>query len=153
MANFANNHLANQSDEKPSLIAKVGARFVRHLQQAIGSLGDLWRTPFTSVMTILVLGISLTLPATLHLFVKNAKSISEQWDSASEISLFLKLSVKTWLRINIYNWNLRSHIVQILLIFRLFLSDNSTIWIRDHTLKLWNIVFFIPRWRLSPSCL
>lgn len=81
------------SDEKPSFIAKVGARIVRHLQQAIGSLGDLWRTPFTSVMTILVLGISLTLPATLHLIVKNAKSISEQWDSASEISLFLKLSV------------------------------------------------------------
>lgn len=80
-------------DEKPSIVAKIGARIVRHLQQAIGSLGDLWRTPFTSTMTVLVLGISLTLPATLHLIVKNAKSISEQWDSASEISLFLKLSV------------------------------------------------------------
>ena len=66
---------------------------VRHLQQAIGSLGDLWRTPFTSFMTIFVLGISLALPATLHLFVKNAQQISEQWDSASQITLFLKLSV------------------------------------------------------------
>jgi cell division transport system permease protein len=66
---------------------------VRHLQQAVGSLGDLWRTPFTSVMTVLVLGISLTLPATLHLFVKNAKQVTEQWNTASEISLFLKLSV------------------------------------------------------------
>jgi cell division transport system permease protein len=66
---------------------------VRHLQQAVGSLGDLWRTPFTSIMTVLVLGISLTLPATLHLFVKNAKQVTEQWNTASEISLFLKLSV------------------------------------------------------------
>jgi len=66
---------------------------MRHLQQAIGSLGDLWRTPLSSVMTVLVLGISLTLPATLHLFVKNSKVVTEQWDSASEISLFLKLSV------------------------------------------------------------
>ena len=66
---------------------------IRHLQQAIGSLGDLWRTPFTSVMTVLVLGISLALPATLHLFVKNAQQVSEQWDSASQITLFLKLSV------------------------------------------------------------
>lgn len=66
---------------------------IRHLQQAVGSLGDLWRTPFTSVMTVFVLGISLALPATLHLFVKNAEHVSEQWDSASQITLFLKLSI------------------------------------------------------------
>ncbi|NMP30748.1 cell division protein FtsX [Thalassotalea sp. M1531] len=66
---------------------------LRHLQQAIGSLGDLWRTPFTTFMTLLVLGISLTLPATLHLFVKNANNVVSQWDSASEITLFLKLNI------------------------------------------------------------
>ena len=33
------------------------------------------------------------MPATLHLFVKNAHQVSEQWDSASQITLFLKLSV------------------------------------------------------------
>ena len=71
---------------------RFSARVMRHLQQAIGSLGDLWRTPFTSVMTVLVLGISLTLPATLHLFVKNTEAVTEQWNSASEITLFLKLS-------------------------------------------------------------
>tara|TARA_R110000737_G_scaffold8048_3_gene23508 strand:- start:1547 stop:2521 length:975 start_codon:yes stop_codon:yes gene_type:complete len=71
---------------------RITARALRHLQQAIGSLGDLWRTPFTSVMTVLVLGISLTLPATLHLFVKNTQTVTEQWNSASEITLFLKLS-------------------------------------------------------------
>lgn len=71
---------------------RITARLIRHAQQAVGSLGDLWRTPFTSIMTILVLGISLTLPATLHLFVKNTQSITQQWDSASEITLFLKLS-------------------------------------------------------------
>ena len=65
---------------------------IRHLQQAVGSLGDLWRTPFTSVMTVFVLGISLALPATLHLFVKNAQQVSEQWNSASQITLFLQLS-------------------------------------------------------------
>mgnify|MGYP004126639993 CR=1 FL=1 len=83
----------NHLSQKLTFSAKVTARLIRHVQQAIGSLGDLWRTPFTSIMTVLVLGISLTLPATLHLFVKNAKTITEQWDTASEISLFLKLSV------------------------------------------------------------
>lgn len=87
--------MANQQDmssEKLGLFQKIAAWPVRHLQQAIGSLGDLWRTPVTSIMTVLVLGISLTLPATLHLFVKNANNVSSQWNSASQISLFLKLT-------------------------------------------------------------
>lgn len=78
--------------QRSSLLRRLLTLPIRHLQQAIGSLGDLWRTPFTSVMTVFVLGISLALPATLHLFVKNAEQVSEQWDSASQITLFLKLS-------------------------------------------------------------
>jgi cell division transport system permease protein len=82
-----------QAAHQQTFLQSLSALQIRHLQQAIGSLGDLWRTPLTSIMTVLVLGISLTLPATLHLFVKNANYVTEQWDSASEISLFLKLSV------------------------------------------------------------
>ena len=78
--------------ERESFIRRMLTLPIRHLQQAIGSLGDLWRTPFTSVMTIFVLGISLALPATLHLFVKSAEHVSDRWDSASQITLFLKLS-------------------------------------------------------------
>ncbi len=85
------NH-TRQSKSQLAWTGRVTAYFIRHIQQAIGSLGDLWRTPFTSVMTVLVLGISLTLPATLHLFVKNTQTVTEQWNSASEITLFLKLS-------------------------------------------------------------
>ncbi|MFD2165761.1 permease-like cell division protein FtsX [Thalassotalea euphylliae] len=81
------------SQDGVSLKQKITSVPLRHLQQAIGSLGDVWRTPFTTFMTVLVLGISLTLPATLHLFVKNANSVVAQWGSASEITLFLKLTV------------------------------------------------------------
>jgi len=80
-------------NDRVSFLQRLLSLPIRHLQQAIGSLGNLWRTPFTSVMTVFVLGISLALPATLHLFVKNAEQISEQWDSASQITLFLKLSI------------------------------------------------------------
>ena len=82
-----------ESLKHQSIVRRLLALPVRHAQQAVGSLGDLWRTPFTTVMTVLVLGISLTLPATLHLFVKNAQHVTSQWHSASEISLFLNLSV------------------------------------------------------------
>jgi cell division transport system permease protein len=84
---------SNNKTSEVTTVQRLIALPIRHLQQAIGSLGDLWRTPLASVMTILVLGISLTLPTTLHLFVKNASQITQQWHSASEITLFLKLSV------------------------------------------------------------
>ena len=84
----------NAQPNESGFSARFTGKVIRHVQQCVGSLGDLWRTPFTSMMTILVLGISLTLPATLHLFVNNAKAVTEKWDSASEITLFLKLSVK-----------------------------------------------------------
>jgi cell division transport system permease protein len=84
---------SSKLSQRDSLLRRLLTLPIRHIQQAVGSLGDLWRTPFTSVMTVFVLGISLALPATLHLFVKNAQQVSEQWDSASQITLFLKLSI------------------------------------------------------------
>ncbi|WP_159822296.1 permease-like cell division protein FtsX [Colwellia sp. 20A7] len=89
---MSNNLHSSGLSQRTSFLRRLLSLPIRHLQQAVGSLGDLWRTPFTSVMTVFVLGISLALPATLHLFVKNAQQVSEQWDSASQITLFLKLS-------------------------------------------------------------
>lgn len=89
---MSNNLHSSGLSQRNTLLRRLLTLPIRHVQQAVGSLGDLWRTPFTSVMTVFVLGISLALPATLHLFVKNAEQVSEQWDSASQITLFLKLS-------------------------------------------------------------
>jgi cell division transport system permease protein len=63
--------------------------WINNARQIVTSLGEIWRTPIASVMTVLVMGLSLTLPATLHIIVKNVQSINVQWDSASEISLIL----------------------------------------------------------------
>lgn len=67
--------------------------FVSNIQQAIGSLGELWRTPFASMMTIAVLGLSLTLPATLYVVVKNSQTVGAQWDSPAEVTVFLEKSL------------------------------------------------------------
>ncbi|QDP02674.1 permease-like cell division protein FtsX [Thalassotalea sp. PS06] len=82
----------NIEKASPSLITRLLAP-VQQGQQLIASFHDLWRTPMASLMTILVLGISLALPATLHLFSKNAERVSAQWQTAAEISVFLKMSV------------------------------------------------------------
>lgn len=67
--------------------------FVSHLRQALGSLGELWRSRVSSIMTIGVLGLSITLPSTLYVMVKNAENISSGWEQASEISLFLRQDI------------------------------------------------------------
>lgn len=67
--------------------------FVNHLRQCMMSLGELWRQPAASLMTIGVLGLSITLPSTLYVMVTNVEKMSAGWEQAAEISLFLKPNV------------------------------------------------------------
>ncbi|RWU11298.1 cell division protein FtsX [Pseudidiomarina gelatinasegens] len=64
--------------------------WVHNVQQAVASLGELARYPMASLMTMAVLGLSLTLPATLYVVVKNTEAIGADWQHASEITLFLR---------------------------------------------------------------
>jgi len=65
----------------------------RHASTALGSLGKLVRQPFASLMIILVIAVTLALPAALNLVVKNARSISGSWDNALDFSVFLAMQV------------------------------------------------------------
>jgi cell division transport system permease protein len=69
---------------------KLWRAIATHARQAISSLGELWRTPVWAFVTVAVLGVSMTLPATLHLLVKNIQQVSRSYDQSFEISLFLK---------------------------------------------------------------
>ncbi|RUO81125.1 cell division protein FtsX [Idiomarina tyrosinivorans] len=68
--------------------------WVHHVQQGVASLGELTRNPFASFMTMAVLGLSLTLPTTLYVLVKNTQSISAEWQQASQITVFIRDGVK-----------------------------------------------------------
>lgn len=63
--------------------------WIQNIRQIVTSIGEIWRTPIASAMTIAVMGLSLTLPVTLHIIVKNVQSINLEWENASEITLFL----------------------------------------------------------------
>ncbi|AXR07951.1 permease-like cell division protein FtsX [Salinimonas sediminis] len=78
------------SDSRVGFFQIISMILVSHVRQALGSLGELWRQPAASLMTIGVLGLSITLPSTLYILVKNTEKISAGWEQASEISLFLK---------------------------------------------------------------
>ncbi|MCO4322194.1 permease-like cell division protein FtsX [Aliidiomarina quisquiliarum] len=68
--------------------------WVHNLQQALGSLGELTRNPWASMMTIAVLGLSLTLPSTLYVVVKNSQAATVGLSDAAEISLYLRKDLK-----------------------------------------------------------
>ncbi len=69
---------------------KLWRAVATHARQAVSRLGELWRTPVWAFVTVAVLGVSMTLPATLHLLVKNIQQVSRSYDQSFEISLFLK---------------------------------------------------------------
>jgi cell division transport system permease protein len=60
-----------------------------HVSMAIGSLGRLARQPFASLMIVLVIAVTLALPAAINVVVKNARSVSGSWDNALDFSVFL----------------------------------------------------------------
>lgn len=62
----------------------------RHVSTSLGSLGRLFQHPFSSLMIVLVIAVTLALPAAINLVVKNARSISGSWDNALDFSVFLK---------------------------------------------------------------
>ncbi|MDE3274340.1 permease-like cell division protein FtsX, partial [Pseudoalteromonas sp. G4] len=78
---------------KHSSIMGLYFAFMNTIRQGVQSLGELWRTPVASLMTIAVLGLSLTLPTTLYVVVKNVQKVSSGFDNAAEISLFLKQDI------------------------------------------------------------
>ncbi len=66
---------------------------LRHAGTCVGALGRLMRQPFANFMTILVIGVTLALPAALHLVVKNAVTISGNWENALDFSVYLNADV------------------------------------------------------------
>jgi cell division transport system permease protein len=62
----------------------------RHVQTLVGSLGRLWQQPFATLLTIVVIGIALALPACLHVLVQNVRVASGGWNSALDISVYMK---------------------------------------------------------------
>jgi len=67
----------------------VSIWFARHFNTAGDSLGRIVRQPFASLMIILVIGVTLALPAALNLALKNFAVISGGWDDALDFSVFL----------------------------------------------------------------
>ena len=60
-----------------------------HAGNCVGSLGRLLRQPFASLLTVLVIAVTLALPAAMHLVIKNATTLSRSWENALDFSVSL----------------------------------------------------------------
>ena len=90
------NKLKRQRDSqtRPNFITLFRSYFIRHIQVFFYSLGQLSRAPVSTLMTCMVIGIALALPAGLHTLLKNAQQLSGSWESTAQVSVFLKKKIR-----------------------------------------------------------
>jgi len=68
----------------------MSAWVARHLQTCLGTLGRLARQPLPTLLTVLVIGIALALPACLQVLVINARAVSGDLNRAVDLSVYFK---------------------------------------------------------------
>ena len=72
------------------LIELFKAYLLNHAHGLFSSLGRLSRTPFTSVMTILVLAVAISLAGCFYIIVANIQQLTGNLQASNQMSLFLK---------------------------------------------------------------
>ncbi len=84
---------SNIRRKKPATSNRISAYLLHHLQSLMFSLRKIYEAPATTIMTVAVIGITLSLPGGFYLFLKNIDAISGDFRSSSQISLFLDLDL------------------------------------------------------------
>lgn len=84
----------NVTRETKSSAREILAAYAReHLRVLLFTLRRMLRNPGGSLLTAAAIGITLALPAGLHVLLKNISILSYSWESSVQASLFLRDSV------------------------------------------------------------
>jgi cell division transport system permease protein len=83
----------NVRRDKPATSNKMVAYFLHHMQSLVFSLGKIYAAPATTIMTVAVIGITLSLPGGFFLFLKNIEAMSGDFRSSTQITLYLEISL------------------------------------------------------------
>ena len=75
------------------MLTKARALLAFHLQAALLSFNALLRSPLATMMTVLVIAITLALPALFWVMTDNMKQLTTHWQRSGHISLYLKSSL------------------------------------------------------------
>lgn len=74
---------------KPNLITRLRAYGRDHLRGLVFSLGKLYRQPFATTITLLMVAVALALPACLFILLNNLQSVTHDWDDSGQVTLFM----------------------------------------------------------------
>ena len=85
-----NAHREGASQSRTGLGDRLRSWLQHHRISFVDSLRRLLLSPFSSVLTWLVIGIALALPVGLSIALENARTVSGSWDSSAQVSLFLR---------------------------------------------------------------
>ena len=66
---------------------------LHHLQSLVFSLGKIYNSPTTTIMTVAVIGITLSLPGGFYLFLKNINAMTGDFRSTTQIALYLDINL------------------------------------------------------------
>jgi cell division transport system permease protein len=72
---------------------KVQAWFAHHRESARDSIQHQLRSPLQNLLTALVIGITLALPALLILGIENLQQLGETWDGSPRLSVYISRKV------------------------------------------------------------
>ena len=80
--------MAKPSDDaRPSWLRRW---LLEHVRTLVAALGRLSREPGSTFLTAIAMGVTLALPAGLHVLVQNVSAISYSWEGSLQASLFLE---------------------------------------------------------------
>lgn len=82
---------SNTRRDRLEISNKLAAYFLHHIQSLVFSLDKIYKAPTTTIMTVAVIGITLSLPSGFYLFIKNIEAMSGDLRSSTQITLYLDL--------------------------------------------------------------
>ena len=82
---------SNIRRDKPATTNRFTAYLLHHLQSLLFSLSKIYESPATTIMTVAVIGITLSLPSGFYVFLKNIDAMSGDFRSTTQITLYLAL--------------------------------------------------------------
>lgn len=74
----------------------VNLFFINHLRAFLFAIGEMFRTPLATTMTLTVIGIAMALPSVLYVLLKDVEGFNQYWKGSPSISLYLKLELSPY---------------------------------------------------------
>ena len=90
MVNKRNKRASAPKAKQPSKSKALKGGWQEQWRYALrGTLSDMWRQPLATLLTVMVIAISLTLPSVCYMVWKNVSQAATQWYPAPQLTVYL----------------------------------------------------------------